>query len=85
VVAGKKHFMFFSRQNSPRCSLGGGGLQGSRMKKMRDLAINPRKGRKKSKAVRIDLSLDASGKSRSRYFMTVKPAYLSRDRVWVCL
>ncbi len=26
-----------------------------RMKKMRDLAINPRKGRKKGKAVRIDL------------------------------
>jgi hypothetical protein len=25
------------------------------MKKMRDLAINPRKGRKKGKAVRIDL------------------------------
>jgi hypothetical protein len=24
VVAGKKHFMFFSRQKSPRCSLGGG-------------------------------------------------------------
>jgi hypothetical protein len=23
VVAGKKHFMFFSRQKSPRCSLGG--------------------------------------------------------------
>jgi hypothetical protein len=22
VVAGKKHFMFFSRQKSPRCSLG---------------------------------------------------------------
>jgi len=26
VVAGKKHFMFFSRQKSPRCSLGGGAL-----------------------------------------------------------
>jgi hypothetical protein len=25
VVAGKKHFMFFSRQKSPRCLLGGGG------------------------------------------------------------
>jgi hypothetical protein len=32
-----------------------GRLKGLRMKKMRDLAINPRKGRKKGKAVRIDL------------------------------
>ncbi len=30
-------------------------LQGSRMKKMRDLEINPIKGRKKGKAVGIDL------------------------------
>jgi hypothetical protein len=34
-----------------------GRLKGSRMKKMRDLAINPRKGRKKGKAVRIDLKI----------------------------
>ncbi len=30
--------------------------EGLRMKKMRDLAINPRKGRKQGKAVRINLS-----------------------------
>jgi hypothetical protein len=29
VVAGKKHFMFFSRQKSPRCSLGGGVVAGA--------------------------------------------------------
>jgi hypothetical protein len=34
-----------------------GRLKSSRMKKMCDLAINPRKGRNKGKAVRIDLRI----------------------------
>ncbi len=53
-IAIKGATSFFSQEKEKKQKTFGR-LKGSRMKNMRDLAINPRKGRKKGKAVRIDL------------------------------